>query len=174
MATVNIGVPQGSVLGPVLFTLYINNIMSTCTDCQYHLYADDTILYCVADSAEFAVKKLQLAFNSLQNSLVELKLVLNTGKTKFILFSRATIIDSDELIIKSISDSKIERVLEYKYLGIWLDSKLSFNYHITDLVSKLRQKIGFFYSKKSYFPSSCKKEITISIHFRNTHCSFGS
>ena len=133
--------------------------MSTCTDCDFHLYADDTVLYCIADSAELAVTKLQLAFNSLQNALVELRLVLNAGKTKFILFSRSTISDSDIPTIKSVTGSTIERVFEYKYLGIWLDAKLSFNFHISDLVSKLRQKLGFLYSKKSYFPISCRKEI---------------
>ena len=75
------------------------------------------------------------------------------------LFSRAMNIDLDSVIISSVNGSMIERVSEYKYLGIWLDDKLSFKFHIVDLVSKLRQKLGFLYSNKLCFPNSSKKAI---------------
>ena len=60
----------------------MNDILSLVSGFQINLYADDTILYCVADSAKSAVEKLQLSFNALQNALVSLKLVLNQTKTK--------------------------------------------------------------------------------------------
>ena len=78
------GVPQGSVLGPVLFTFFINTIVPL-LNCQVHLYADDTILYCNADSVIIAMEQLQVNFNALQNILTDLKLVLNAQKTEFTL-----------------------------------------------------------------------------------------
>ena len=156
-ARLGCGVPQGSILGPVLFTLYINDILSSIPNCHAHLYADDTILYSIADSADQA--NLQLSFNSLQTALTDLKLVLNARKTKTMLFSRATIDSQSNICILTKNGSAIERVSDYKYLGIWLDEKLSFKTHIDKLVKKLRQKIGYFYRNRSNYPMSCRRRV---------------
>lgn len=78
--TVKAGVPQGSILGPILFSLYKNNIFLFLDLAKVHLYAYDTILYAIASSVQDAIDTRQTAFNSLQVSLVNLKLVLNAKK----------------------------------------------------------------------------------------------
>lgn len=56
------GVPQGSILGPVLFTVYVNNSGLSVGNCNLHLYADDTVVYSVAPSVDKALSELQSAF----------------------------------------------------------------------------------------------------------------
>lgn len=79
----------GSVLGPLLFSLYINNIYSNVSKGNFHFYADDTVLYCScsAPTADQALSQLQFDFNKLQQNLYDLKLALHAEKTKVMLFS---------------------------------------------------------------------------------------
>ena len=145
------GVPQGSILGPLLFTLYINNIVSFNNGCKAHFYADDTVIYSSAPTLGEATAILQTAFNEIQRSLLELKLVLNGAKTKYMQFSRSRTLTDTVFNICTLDGSVIERVPFYKYLGIFIDEKLSFKMHITELSKKLRVKLVFFYRNKSCF-----------------------
>ena len=87
---------------------------------------------------------LQLAFDTIQNSLLDLKLVLNADKTKFMFFSKKEILKENHPQLITSNGTTIERVPHYKYLGIWLDEKLNFNTHIENLTKSLRMKLGFF------------------------------
>lgn len=72
---VNSGVPQGSILGPLLFTVYINNLSENVINAKMHLYADDTIIYCSAKSPAETILRLQKAFENIQLNLQALNLV---------------------------------------------------------------------------------------------------
>jgi hypothetical protein len=80
------GVPQGSILGPIHFTLNINDIGKTVDSANLHLYADYTMIYSSASNIE-DIQDLQLAFDVIQRHLFELKLVLNARKTTLMFLS---------------------------------------------------------------------------------------
>jgi hypothetical protein len=82
------GVPQGSILGPTLFSIYINNIAQAIGSSLIHLYADDTVLYSAGPSPDVVLNALQQSFLSVQQAFSSLNLVLNTSKTKVMWFGK--------------------------------------------------------------------------------------
>uniref|UniRef100_A0A8C7SDK1 Reverse transcriptase domain-containing protein n=1 Tax=Oncorhynchus mykiss TaxID=8022 RepID=A0A8C7SDK1_ONCMY len=86
---VSMGVPQGSILGPTLFSVYINEVALAAGESLIHLYADDTILYTSGPSLDTVLTTLQASFNAIQLSFRGLQLLLNTSKTKCMLFNRS-------------------------------------------------------------------------------------
>ena len=79
------------------------------------------------------------------------------------LFSMAKRVDFTKLLISTVDGSTIERVTEYKYLGFWLDEKLSFKTHVVNLASKLRQKVGFLFRNRCCFPLFCRKRVVEAV-----------
>ena len=122
------GVPQGSVLGPLLFSLYINDLPQYCHGVEVQLYADDTVLYTHAKSAQLAAEKLASALDGVVEWLDQSCLTLNVSKTKGMFFSKTKLHTPGVNIC--IKGEQIETVTEFKYLGVTLDSHLNFKKHI--------------------------------------------
>uniref|UniRef100_A0A8C7QUG0 Reverse transcriptase domain-containing protein n=1 Tax=Oncorhynchus mykiss TaxID=8022 RepID=A0A8C7QUG0_ONCMY len=153
---VSMGVPQGSILGPTLFSVYINEVALAAGESLIHLYADDTILYTSGPSLDTVLTTPQARFNAIQLSFRGLQLLLNTSKTKCMLFNRSLPAPTRLSNITTLDGSDLEYVDNYKYLGVWLDCKLSFQTHIKHLQSKVKSRIGFLFRNKASFTHAAK------------------
>ena len=136
------GVPQGSILGPLLFIIYVNDLGKYMTECSVNLYADDTAVYTASESYIDLILSLRIELGNLTQWLNANKLTLNVKKTKCLMIGSRTRLKNLQELDLSINGQKIEFVTEFKYLGLVLDNYLSFEPHIESILKKLAPKIG--------------------------------
>lgn len=139
------GVPQGSVLGPQLFILYINDICNVSKIVHFILFADDTNLFVNGDNIDELCLILNRELDKLNTWFIINKLSLNVSKTNYMIFSYKAI--SNNICIK-FNCSSIERVRVTKFLGIWIDDKLNWKEHITRIKNKLSKSIAIMHKSK--------------------------
>jgi hypothetical protein len=132
-------VAQGSHLGPLLFSLFINDVRGV-LDVQFCLYADDLKLYSRIDSLSEAIA-LQQNLESFSNYCSANKLQLNVKKCATLSFTRKT--SSKINFFYNINGTALMKVTEMKDLGITFDTKITFNSHINELYSNCLRLVGF-------------------------------
>lgn len=137
---VKIGLPQGSVLAPILFNIYINDINSVLKFSSIKLFADDALISINGNNENDIREKLQSDLNSLYIWLCANKLKINIDKTKYMVITRKNLAGLEPLKINNL---EIENVKTIKYLGIQIDCKLKFDVHIDYAISKLATKLWF-------------------------------
>ena len=127
---VECGVAQGSILGPLLFLCYINDLPEHLLHCTPSLYADDMALCFTSNNLDEIARALNAELQNIYYWFCRNKLSVNTAKTKYMLFhSRRKFNDNDTLRI-SMNNVEIEQVTVLKYLGVHLDSFLTFDHHV--------------------------------------------
>lgn len=153
-ATLSFGVPQGSVLGPTLFLLYINTLcLKSLRNCNIITYADDTALIVHGRDWKEAQFCTELALREIMTWLDDNLLTLNVDKTKYITFSHRTNTQpsSDFTVVAHTCDHpgkcscpKLTRTTSIKYLGLIIDNSLKWSAHIDQLTARTRKLMPTF------------------------------
>jgi Reverse transcriptase (RNA-dependent DNA polymerase) len=150
---VTFGVPQGSILGPLLFIIYINDIVKCSSILRLILFADDTTLFHSDKDFDRLISVTNIELEKLAEWFKANKLSLNTKKTNFIIFGHKQ--QPDIAKYKLMLDGNcLERVKSAKFLGIYIDEKLNWNQHINHVCMKVSKGIGIMSRLKQIFPSS--------------------
>ena len=131
---VQAGVPQGSVLGPLLFLIYINDLTSAIKNCNIRLFADDTCLFLEVDDREEAANKINSDLESMSNWSNQWLVNFSASKTKSLIISNKRNHHLNPTLF--LNGTAIEEVKYYKYLGLHLSFNLRWNVHIDKVYTK--------------------------------------
>ena len=149
----SVGVPQGAILSPLLFNLYINDITNSST-CKLILYADDACIVAKSHDINELLKSMSCELTGITKWLAANQLTLNVSKTKYVIFHR----DRKRLPNLNgeltINGQQLERVGQFKFLGVYVDESLKFRDHATLLSKKLSKYPKIFSRIRNLLPRS--------------------
>ena len=152
-----IGVPQGSILGPLLFIIFLNDLCALKLFCTLNIYADDITLFCYGVEICIIRDRMKSDIELINKWLAHNQLILNWDKTKAMFFplsckDKTSPHVQPTNIYLHIDNHNIEFVDEFKILGVKIDNKFTFDSHIGNIVSKVSSKTNILLRNIKSFP----------------------
>ena len=145
------GVPQGSILGPTLFLLYINDLSQHSFKACVNIYSDDVLIYYASNDFEELRKILQTSIDSISQWYYGNRLLLSSDKCGAMVITNKS---QTENLNLNIGGSDLTEVDNFKYLGVIIDNKLNFNLHVESKVSKVKSKLYALRRLRNILPQS--------------------
>ena len=167
IGTVTCGVPQGSILGPLLFLCYVND-MPISLKCKLLLYADDSALIVSGFDPKKIAEDLSRELESCRQWLIDNKLSLHLGKTEAILFGSKRKLKRVNSFEVRCGEIKVTNVKSVKYLGLQIDNDLSGKSVLEDIIKKCNTRLKFLYRYNDMLNLEVRKTLCTAL----IQCSF--
>ena len=156
---VTCGVLQGSVLGPLLFLVFINDLQQALSNCRVKLYADDSVLYHSGVNVAETAQLLQTSLREFGHWCRVNKLTINAKKSKLMVFGTRSKVKKAKNVKIYINGDQLQRVPTFKYLGMILDPTLNFNHHVSFVIRTVLHKMTLLAKVKKYLNNNVSLQI---------------
>ena len=158
LKSLSCGVPQGSLLGPLLYLCYSND-MATSVKNKLLLYADDSVIISSNKNPDVIANELSSDLRTCNNWLINNKLSLHVGKTELILFGSRRKLKKVSNFSVDYNDHVIKPVSNLKYLGVQLDHHLSGEVMAEEILKKANSRLKFLYRHSNFFNQKLRKSL---------------
>jgi hypothetical protein len=168
------GVPQGSILGPLLFLIYVNDIHNASKNASLKLFADDTNICIAKDNLSDLFSTSNIVCNEISKWFVCNRLSVNSSKSAYMLFYPSKYDDEyivDQNLELLFDGQKLSRMNCVKFLGLLIDDKLTFRNHINHVTGKINSANSMLYKRRDLIPLSCRRNLYFALI--NSHIQYG-
>ena len=163
MALVPYGVPLGSVLGPVLFSVFIDDLPAAVKSAETCLYAADTTLYCIAESVDAAISRLNRALSELRVWCNSNHLIPHPGKCRAMLMYRGNFIGPVQQLLLGDNNIQWTELSELeRLLGVQVDHKLSWTNHAVSVAKAHAAKLNLL-RRSQFLPTKQQEEFYFKV-----------